>query len=53
MCSLLQVLSSDFNDSQPLPVDVKGKVGCANLKENVCQVLLTGSLVIYEKDHVF
>lgn len=34
----LQVLSVGLNDSLSSQVDVKGKVGAASLKENVCQV---------------
>lgn len=42
-----EVLSVGLNDSLSSPVDVKGKVGAASLKENVCQVCeRTGDLLL-------
>ncbi|KAI3351225.1 hypothetical protein L3Q82_005777 [Scortum barcoo] len=44
-----EVLSVSLNDSLPSHVDVKGKIGAASLKENVCQVCeRTGDLLVCE-----
>ncbi|XP_042275873.1 histone-lysine N-methyltransferase, H3 lysine-36 specific isoform X1 [Thunnus maccoyii] len=45
----LEVLSAGLNDSLSSQVDVKGKIGAACLKENVCQVCeRTGDLLVCE-----
>ncbi|XP_018531265.2 histone-lysine N-methyltransferase, H3 lysine-36 specific isoform X3 [Lates calcarifer] len=44
-----EVLSVGLNDSVSSHVDVKGKIGAASLKENVCQVCeRTGDLLVCE-----
>ncbi|XP_062281176.1 histone-lysine N-methyltransferase, H3 lysine-36 specific isoform X3 [Scomber scombrus] len=45
----LEALSVGLNDSLSLPQDVKGKIGAACLKENVCQVCeRAGDLLVCE-----